>query len=67
MVVAIDGTHLVFLAVCVASNDIESTQSICELLSIGVVTLNVLSSDVVRTAVVEDVDQMFLNLVTRDG
>lgn len=67
MIEVIDGTYLVFLAVCVTSDDIESTQSIGELLSIDVDTFIPAHIGVVHTAVIEDVDHVWFDIVTRDS
>lgn len=60
-------TNLVFSAVCVTSDDIESTQSIGELLSVDVDTFVKTHIVVVHTAVVEDVDHVRFDIFTRDS
>lgn len=67
VIAVIDRTNLVFLAVCITSDDIESAQSIGELLPIDVDTLVPTHIVVVHTAVVEDVDQVGLDFVTRES
>lgn len=60
-------TNFVFFAVCVTSDDIEPTQSIGELLSIDVDTFVPTHVGVVHTAVVEDVDHVWLDIVSRNS
>lgn len=60
-------TNLVFFAIGISCEDIEATKSVGKLLTVHVVTPIIRKIRVLKTAVVEDVDNMLLDFRARDS